>query len=39
MEVAGADEEKVSEILSVLDEHDDVQEVFTNANGYENTGD
>ena len=39
MEVTGADEEKISEILSVLDEHDDVQEVFTNANGYENTGD
>lgn len=39
MEVAGADEEKLSDILSQLDEHEDVQEVFTNATGYENTGD
>ncbi len=39
MEVAGSDEEKLGEILSQLDEYDDVQEVFTNALGYENTSD
>lgn len=38
MEVAGDDEEKLSELLTLLDEYDDVQEVFTNAVGYENTG-
>ena len=36
-EVAGADEEKLTSILSALDEHDDVQAVFTNARGYEST--
>ena len=39
VEVAGADEEKLANILSALDEHDDVQSVFTNARGYENTND
>jgi len=39
MEVAASDEEKLGEILNLFDEHDDVQEVFTNGNGYENTGD
>lgn len=39
MEVAGADEEKLSAILDALDEHDDVQQVFTNARNYENIGD
>lgn len=39
MQVADTDEEKLNEILTLLDEHDDVQEVFTNAEGYENTGD
>jgi YebC/PmpR family DNA-binding regulatory protein len=33
------DEGKLGDILTLLDEHDDVQEVFTNASGYENTGD
>ncbi len=39
MEIAGADEEHLSAILESLDEHDDVQRVFTNAKGYENTSD
>ncbi|MEK7601870.1 MAG: YebC/PmpR family DNA-binding transcriptional regulator [Patescibacteria group bacterium] len=38
-DVSGADEEQLGELLSLFDEHDDVQEVFTNARGYENTGD
>lgn len=39
MDVAGEDETKLGEILTLLDEHDDVQEVFTNARGYETTSD
>lgn len=39
MDVASADEERLSAILDALDEHDDVQQVFTNARGYENIGD
>lgn len=39
MDVAGEDEMKLSEILTLLDEHDDMQEVCTNARGYENTTD
>ena len=39
VEVEGADEEKLGAILTALDEHEDVQEVFTNARGYEDTGD
>lgn len=38
-EIEGADEEKLMTILDALDEHEDVQQVFTNARGYENTGD
>lgn len=38
MTVAEGDEEKLSELLTFLDEYDDIQEVFTNALGYENTG-
>lgn len=38
-EIAGDEEEKLTAILEALDEHEDVQEVFTNARGYENTGD
>jgi YebC/PmpR family DNA-binding regulatory protein len=38
-EIAGEDEEKLTAILEALDEHEDVQEVFTNARGYENSGD
>lgn len=37
MEVAGDDEEKLGTLLSLLDEHDDVQETVTNARGYEST--
>lgn len=37
MEVAGDDEARLSELLSALDEHDDVQTVYTNAKGYETT--
>ncbi len=39
MEIAGADEEKLGTILEKLDEHEDVQQVYTNARGYEDTGD
>lgn len=39
MPVSGDDEEKLSNLLTLLDEHDDVQEVTTNADGYESTGD
>ena len=37
MEVAGEDEASLTEILNALDEHDDVQTVYTNARGYETT--
>ncbi len=37
IEVAGTDEEHLSTILDALDEHEDVQRVFTNAVGYEDT--
>lgn len=39
IEVAGVEEEKLRTILEALDEHEDVQQVFTNARGYENIGD
>lgn len=39
IDVAGADEERLLSILQALDERDDVQRVFTNANGYADTGD
>lgn len=39
MEVAGDDEAKLGGLLDTLDEHDDVQSVYTNALGYENIGD
>lgn len=39
MPVAGDDETKLGELLTIIDEQEDVQEVFTNAEGYENTGD
>ena len=39
MQVSGTDEEAVSMLLSLFDEHEDVQEVATNAEGYESTGD
>jgi len=37
--VEGADEEHLSTLLEALDAHEDVQRVFTNAKGYEDTGD
>ena len=36
--VSGEDEEKLVTLLTILDEHDDVQEVYSNAEGYENIG-
>lgn len=39
VEISGVDEEKLTAILEALDEHEDVQNVFTNALGYENTSD
>lgn len=38
-DISGADEEKLTAILEALDEHEDVQQIFTNARGYENTND
>lgn len=38
-EISGNDEESLASILEVLDEHEDVQQIFTNARGYENTND
>ncbi len=39
IDVSDADGEKLGAILEALDEHEDVQQVFTNARGYEDTGD
>lgn len=39
IDIIGADEEKLHAILEALDAHEDVQQVFTNARGYEDTGD
>jgi YebC/PmpR family DNA-binding regulatory protein len=39
MEVIGGDEEKLGQILEALDEHEDVQELFTNAAGFSQTED
>ncbi|MBP6868663.1 MAG: YebC/PmpR family DNA-binding transcriptional regulator [Candidatus Pacebacteria bacterium] len=39
MDIAEEDETSLNTLLDIFDEHDDVQEVFTNARGYENTGD
>ena len=39
IEVSGDDEVRLGAILEALDEHDDVQQVFTNGRGYENIGD
>lgn len=38
MELSGADEISFVTMLGLFDEHDDVQRVFTNARGYETTG-
>lgn len=34
MEVSGEDEEKLASLLEAVDEHDDVQDVWTNAAGF-----
>lgn len=39
LEVGDEDEKRLHTILEALDAHDDVQQVFTNARGYESTGD
>lgn len=39
VEIAGPAEEQLGLILEALDEHEDVQQIFTNARGYEDTGD
>lgn len=39
MDISGEDEEKLSALLTLLDEQDDTQEVSTNARGYESTSD
>ena len=38
-DIEGTDEEKFVSILEALDEHEDVQQICTNARGYENTDD
>lgn len=37
LELGEADERQLSAVLDALDEHEDVQKVFTNARGYEST--
>lgn len=39
MDLSEEDEEALGKIFDQLDEHDDVQRVFTNARGYEDSGD
>jgi transcriptional/translational regulatory protein YebC/TACO1 len=39
VELSLEDGEKLGAILDALDDHEDVQQVFTNARGYESTGD
>lgn len=39
VEIVDADEELLCAIVAALDEHNDVQNIFTNARGYENSGD
>ncbi|MFA5744661.1 MAG: YebC/PmpR family DNA-binding transcriptional regulator [Candidatus Paceibacterota bacterium] len=39
VELSENDEERLTVILEALDEHEDVQEIFTNARGYENSSD
>jgi YebC/PmpR family DNA-binding regulatory protein len=38
-EITGGEEEKLAALLEAIDEHEDVQQIFTNARGYENSGD
>lgn len=39
MVVSGTEAEKLETLLTAIDEHDDVQEAFTNAQGYEKVSD
>jgi YebC/PmpR family DNA-binding regulatory protein len=39
LDISGPDEEHLQRVLEALDDYDDVQQVFTNARGYENSGD
>lgn len=39
VDVSGNDEEKLVTILEALDDHEDIQAVYTNARGYESTDD
>lgn len=39
MDISGEEEEKLGALLEALDEHEDVQAVYTNARGYESTSD
>lgn len=39
VDISGEEEEKLSQLLTLLDEQDDTQEVSTNARGYESTSD
>lgn len=39
VDVAGDDETKLNDLLTLFDEHDDVQETYTNVRGYEDTRD
>ncbi len=39
MDLSPEDEEKLGALLTLFDDHDDVQAVYTNARGYESTGD
>ena len=39
LEVSGSEETKLGELLSLFDDHEDVQQVYTNARGYERTSD
>jgi len=39
MDISPEEEERLQKLLELLDEQDDVQEISTNARGYERTGD
>ncbi len=39
VEIVGEDEEKLGAALEAIDEHEDVQRIYTNAKGYEDIGD
>lgn len=39
VDIVGEDEEKLGNLMTLLDEQDDVQNIYTNARGYESAGD